>query len=150
MAEHKEKEHKTEHKEKPEHKPEQFQMRKIVRFLSTDIDGETLLVKALRRINGIRFMTAHAVLQATGVDGKKKVGEMPEGEIKRIEEFVKNLGKGSKELPSWLLNRRKDVDTGKDLHAYGNDLDFKKMEDINTMKKMRSSKGVRHELGQPV
>ena len=123
--------------------------RKIVRFLATDISGDLAVGRALRRIPGISFMSANAILEKTGVDGKKKIGAMGGEEIKKLEAFVKSLGKGG-ELPAWLLNRRKDLDSGSDIHVYGSELSLRKMEDINLVKRMRAYKGIRHEFGLPV
>lgn len=56
----------------------------------------------------------------------------------------------SSSFPSWLLNRRKDVETGENSHLSGVALDLKKREDINRLRKIKSYKGFRHELGLPV
>jgi len=119
--------------------------RRIVRLLSTDIDGSLPLERALRRIKGIGFMFARSVCITMNVDGKKKIGVMSEQELKSVEEFLKQPN-----LPTWMMNRRKDPETGKNVHLTMSQLDFKRKEDINVMKRIRSYKGIRHELGQPV
>ncbi len=119
--------------------------RRIVRILATDIDGSLPLERALRKIKGISFMFARATCIATGTDGKKKIGIMGEQEIKTVEEFIKQP-----KLPQWMLNRRKDPEAGTDMHLTMSSLDLRRREDINTMKRMRSYKGIRHESGQPV
>lgn len=124
--------------------------RRIVRFLAKDIDGSLPVRRALRKIPGISFMTANAILQKTGADGYRKLGDLGDEEVKKLEAFVKELEKGSAQLPKWLVNRRKDPGSGADVHAYGSGLQLKKMEDINLLKRMRAYKGIRHELGQPV
>lgn len=124
--------------------------RRIVRFLAIDIAGETPVGRALRKIPGISFMMGNAILHKTGVDGKRKIGNMADSEIKALEAFVKELAKDGRELPAWMLNRRKDIASGSHAHVCGSERDFKKMEDINFLKKMRVYRGIRHELGQPV
>jgi len=119
--------------------------KRIVRILATDIDGAMPLERALRKIKGISFMFARATCIATGTDGKKKIGIMSEQDIKAIEEFIKQP-----KLPQWMLNRRKDPEAGTDMHLTMSSLDLRRREDINTMKRMRSYKGIRHESGQPV
>jgi len=119
--------------------------RRIVRILSTDIDGSLPLERALRRIKGISFMFARSACISMNADGKKKVGIMSDQEIRNVEEFLKNP-----KLPSWMLNRRKDPEAGKDIHLTMSQLDFRRKEDINQMKRIRSYKGIRHESGQPV
>lgn len=123
--------------------------RRIVRFLATDINGELSVSRALRKIPGISFMLVNAILRQTGVDGRKKVGNVPEEEIKRLELFVKGIGKENR-LPPWLLNRRKDPDSGGDAHVCGSELQLRKMEDISLLKRMRAYRGIRHEFGLPV
>ncbi|MDO8517486.1 MAG: 30S ribosomal protein S13, partial [Nanoarchaeota archaeon] len=50
----------------------------------------------------------------------------------------------------FLVNRRKDYESGENKHLYGADLDLQKEFDIKKLKKMRAYKGIRHQLGQPV
>ncbi|MBI4170764.1 MAG: 30S ribosomal protein S13 [Candidatus Aenigmarchaeota archaeon] len=121
------------------------QGKRIVRLLATDIDGGLPLERALRRIKGISFMFSKAVCTTMNVDGRKKIGTMSEQELKTIEAFIKEP-----KLPGWMLNRKKDPETGQDLHLTMANLDLRRREDINLMKKMRSYKGIRHEMGQPV
>ena len=47
-------------------------------------------------------------------------------------------------------NRRFDRDDGTNKHYFGTDLDLAKEFDIKRYKKIRSYKGLRHALGQPV
>ncbi len=119
--------------------------RRIVRILATDIDGSLPLERALRKIKGISFMFARATCIGANLDGKKKIGIMSEQEIKAAEEFIRQP-----KLPQWMLNRRKDPEAGADMHLTMAQLDLRRREDINAMKRMRSYKGIRHEMGQPV
>jgi len=121
------------------------QQRRIVRILTTDIDGSLSVERALRRIKGVSFMFSKSVCTATGIDGKRKVGLLNEAEVKTLEGFIKKPT-----LPRWMLNRRKDPESGDDTHLTMADLDFRKREDINTLRRIRAYKGIRHELGQPV
>ena len=133
---------------KPDIKPTQkqeFQGRRIVRILSTDIDGSLPLVRALRRIKGVSFMFSRATCAAMNIDGRKRIGLMADHEVKAVEEFLRQP-----KLPGWMLNRRKDPETGNDIHLTMSGLDLRRREDINTMKRTRAYKGIRHELGQPV
>jgi len=52
-------------------------------------------------------------------------------------------------LPEFLLNRRKDFETGEDAHLIGTDLDMKKEFDIRRLKKIRSYRGLRHAFKHP-
>jgi small subunit ribosomal protein S13 len=119
--------------------------RRIVRVLATDIDGNLPVERALRKIKGISFMFSRSTCIAMNIDGKRKIGLLGEQEVRSIEEFIRNP-----KLPAWMLNRRADPETGLDGHLTMSGLDLRRREDINTMKRIRSYKGIRHELGQPV
>jgi small subunit ribosomal protein S13 len=68
--------------------------------------------------------------------------------VAKIEEVLKDpLGHG---IPAWMLNRRKDYETGSNLHLLGSDLVLAEKADIGREKKIRSRRGIRHELGLPV
>lgn len=119
--------------------------RRIIRLLATDIDGDLSVINAMRRIKGVNFMFANAVCNIMGIDRKKKIGEMSPDEIKNIENFIKKP-----EIPVWLLNRRNDRETGENIHITKVDIDLKKREDINLLRRIRAYKGIRHEQGHPV
>ena len=52
-------------------------------------------------------------------------------------------------LPAFLINRRKDFETGEDEHLIGSNLEMKKEFDIRRLKKIRSYRGLRHAFGHP-
>lgn len=120
----------------------------LVRIVNTDIDGNKSTIMGLQRIKGIGFMFSNMVCNAAGVDKLLKVGYLKEDQIKKIEDVVKNPSKYG--TPSWMLNRRKDPEDGADKHLLTTDLTFTKDNDIKLMKKIKSWKGFRHSLGQPV
>lgn len=113
--------------------------------MTTDIDGSLNIERALRRIKGVSFMFSKSVCTATGFDPKRKIGALSDGELKALEGFIKNP-----QLPTWMKNRRKDPETGMDMHVTMSELDLKKREDINLLRRIRAYKGIRHETGQPV
>ncbi len=119
--------------------------RRIVRLMTTDIDGNLVIVRALRRVKGVSFMMASSICTKMNIDPRRKLGDFNDEEVKRIESFIR-----TPELPEWMLNRRKDPETGETRHLTMSDLDLRKREDINTMRRIRCYKGIRHELGQPV
>lgn len=127
----------------PEPKKE---VKRIVRFMATDIDGSTPTGKALRRIKGISFMLSNAICIMTNTDSKKVIGLLGETELRGLENAVNIL---NTTMPKWMLNRRKDMETGSDLHLTGTKLDLQKREDINLLRRIKAYRGVRHELGQP-
>ncbi len=146
--EHKEKrEQREEQKEKQEQKqrPQPKQEEIIIRILATDIPAHMKLYPGLTRIKGVSWSFSNALCQVLKMDKNKKVSELSESDIQKIAEFIKNP-----KVPEWLLNRRKDMETGTNKHLATSDLDLQRDLDIRTMKKMRCYKGVRHSQGQPV
>lgn len=119
----------------------------IVRIGNTDLDGNRKLASSLTRVKGISFMFANAVCNAANVDKLKKVGNLKEDEIKRINEVIKDPT--SFKLPDWLFNRRNDLTDGGSKHLFSTDLVFNNDNDIKMLKKMKSYKGIRHILGLP-
>jgi small subunit ribosomal protein S13 len=131
--------------EKP--KAESKELRTIVRVMGSDLDGEKPLIQALQGIKGISYSMSKAVVNATGYDPMSKLGSLAENDIQKLEQIIKNPE--NYEIPSWMLNRRKDRASGKDIHYSGSDLDVSKKFDIQRMIDIKSYKGVRHMLGLP-
>ena len=126
-------------------KPEERTYEKIIRIVQTDIDGGKQVYTGLTKIKGVSWSLANAICNKLGLDKKRKIVSLSSEEIKKIEDFIKNP-----QIPVFLLNRRKDLDSGQDMHLLGSDLDLRKEFDIKRLKKIKSYKGLRHALGQPV
>ncbi len=124
------------------------EFRHIVRLANTDLDGNKKILFAMKKIKGVDVMLANAALSIAGVDKTRKAGELDVEEVKRIDEIINNPSKHN--IPAWLLNRRKDYETGEDTHILGADLDFTKENDLKRMKKMKSYRGLRHQWGLTV
>ncbi len=125
-----------------------MEVRNIVRIAGTDIDGNLPIERALWRIKGIGFMFAHAVRVALGIDKNKKIGELSEEELEKLEDCIKNPQRYG--IPSWLYNRRKDYETGEDRHLVTSDLDLTVEKDLDRLKKIKSYRGIRHSMHLPV
>jgi len=124
------------------------QIKHLVRIANTDLDGKKSIAYILSRIKGVGVSFAMAICKAANVDSNKRVGTLNDKEIKLIEELILNPEKAN--LPKWLYNRRKDLETGLDKHLVGIPLQLAQDNDIKIMKIMKSYKGVRHILGLPV
>jgi small subunit ribosomal protein S13 len=120
----------------------------ILRITGTDVDGSQKAAYALTKIKGVSLNFANAILGKAGVNPETRAGFLTEAEVERIEEIIKEPTKH--ELPGWLLNRRKDVETGKDLHLISADLFLRTKTDIDQMKEMKSWRGYRHAYGLKV
>jgi len=132
-------------KAKQERQREEKETGKIIRIMQTDIAGEKQVYVGLTKIKGVSWGFANALCNKLKLDKKRKIDSLNPEKIKKIEEFIKNP-----ELPNFLLNRRKDLDTGQNKHLLGSDLDLRKEFDVKRLKKIKSYRGLRHALGQPV
>jgi len=124
------------------------EFRHIVRVTDTDIDGSLKVGYALTKIKGVSISLANAVLKKTGINPEIRLGLLSEDQVKKIEDVLLNPVKYG--IPSWLLNRRKDLETGKDMHLLSSDLVLRTKMDIDLMKKIKSWKGYRHAYGLKV
>ena len=126
--------------------PKEF--RHIIRISGADLDGAQKVVYALTGVKGIGIKVANVIAQKAGVDPQIRLGFLPEADVEKIEDILKNPAKYG--LPGWLLNRPKDRETGKDFHLIGPDLTLQTKSDIDGMKKMKSWGGFRHAHGLKV
>ncbi len=120
----------------------------IVRIFGTDLKGERNVDLALTGIKGIGMMMARAIAHIIEVNPQEKLGNLSDEKIEQIETVLNNPQDHG--LPSWMLNRRRDYVTGGDIHLVGADLIISLREDLNRLRKIRSYRGIRHELGLPV
>ncbi|MEK6974005.1 MAG: 30S ribosomal protein S13 [Nanoarchaeota archaeon] len=124
------------------------QIKQIIRVANTDIKGNIPLYHALTKIRGVSYSFANAVCNSIEIEKTRKVGSLSEQEVKLIETCIKNPINHN--IPSWILNRQHDTETGNNLHLIGADLKFRVDNDIKTMKRLKTYKGMRHSIGQPV
>jgi len=121
------------------------EFRHIVRLMGKDLDGARSVAYALVQIQGIGIRLANAIVKKANIPLEKRLGFLSDTETRRIEEIVRNLE--DYDLPSWLLNRRKDLETGRDIHLVTSDLALQVKADVENMKSMRSWRGYRHAYG---
>lgn len=119
----------------------------IIRMENTDINGESNIVQGLTQIKGIGRHMATFIADTAEIDRKIKFGNLREPEIEKIREVIENI---EEYVPAWMLNYRKDVYTGDNMHLISTDVAIRLRDDINMMKMIRSYRGVRHELGLKV
>jgi len=128
------------------------EIRGIIRIAGKDINGNLSLYRGLTRIRGVGInlgkILANIVLREMKLPDDMKIGALREDEIERLEEILKNPSKYN--IYSYLLNRRRDFDTGKDIHIVGSDLMFMTKQDISRGVNTRTWKGYRHSCGQKV
>jgi small subunit ribosomal protein S13 len=126
----------------------QSDFRHFVRIANTDLDGNKKIINALRKIKGIGFMFADVICKKSKISEDKITGNLTDDETKRIEDVLKDPLKYK--IPVWMLNRRKDYETGQDSHLITTNLTFTQDNDIKRLKKIKCYKGIRHMFGLPV
>ncbi len=118
---------------------------RIIRILATDIPGNKNVYTGLTRIKGVSWSVANAICHFLKLDKNQKMAALSKERVEEITAYLKNL-----QLPNFLLNRRNDLETGAKAHILTSELDLKKEFDIKRLKKIKSYRGLRHSLGQPV
>ena len=129
-------------------KEQKENFRYFVRIANTDLDGNKHISQALTKIKGIGFMFSNMVCNLAGIDSSNKTGYLTDEQVRKIDDVLGNLSKYN--VPSWMLNRRKNYDDGKDYHAFTGDLGFAQENDVKRLKRIRSYVVVRHGQGLPV
>ncbi|MBR9683282.1 30S ribosomal protein S13 [Candidatus Woesearchaeota archaeon] len=134
-------------KKAPVQKPQES-LKHIVRIGQVDLIGDKPLKISLRKIKGMGFNLANAICNVAGINKGKKVGALSEEEIKKLNDVIADpMGKG---IPVWMLNQRKNYETGEDKHLFLGTLDFVKDNTIKRLRRIKCYKGVRHSKGLPV
>ncbi len=125
-----------------------FKEKVFLRQLRIQIDGNSKIEYGLSDIRGVGRRFAQAVIRVAGISSDARIGALSEKDLNRIEEII--LNPAANGIPLWMLNRRKDTQTGKDIQVVGNQLELSVKRDIDRMKRIKSYKGVRHAAGLKV
>jgi len=137
----------SEKPKQPKEKPAEKRIKQVIRLVETNLDGDRPVEIAIRSIKGISFMFSNAVILKSGFEGRK-LGELSDQEMKTLEDIIINPERHG--IPAWLYNRKSEPATGEDRHLTVSRLELTYRTDINEMKKLRTYKGIRHQLGLPV
>ncbi len=124
------------------------EVKHIIRIANTDLDGHKPIKEALKKIKGVSFMYSNMLCSMAGVNKTKKAGELNDSEVKAFEDILENPNNNN--VPDWMRNRRKDYETGEDIHITGPQIKFVKEMDLRRLKKIKSNRGLRHQWGLPV
>ena len=117
----------------------------IIRIAGTDLEGTLLLVHALSKINGVGMTLANAITRKADINPNQRVGYLTETDKTKLEDIINNPTKHG--IPTYMLNRQKDIDTGENRHLIGADLTLQIKTDIEGMKNQKSWRGFRHAYG---
>src|SRR3989344_1905917 len=120
----------------------------IVRIANIDLPGDKVLRFAMQKIKGIGVNLADAICAVAKVNKHGRAGELTDQEVAKLNETISNIN--NNKIPSWMFNRKRDYDTGQDMHVITGTLAFVKDNDLKRLKKIKSYRGIRHIKGLPV
>lgn len=119
----------------------------IVRISGKDIDGSYNLERALVEIKGIGRILAHAMTHSIntkfGIDNVTNIGSMSDEQIKNISSVIENPTEYG--IPAYMLNNRKYIENGNDVHIVGPDLTYAVRQQIARDISNRTWRGHRHQ-----
>ena len=119
----------------------------MLRMADTDIDGLKPLNTALTAVRGIGARTAIQICTITNFDPKMKAGHLSSDQQdtlrQAIDEYAQNV-------PLWMLNRQRDLESGDEIHLSGQDLKLTNKDDISRLRSIKCYRGIRHAGGHKV
>ena len=122
--------------------------RHIVRIAGKDVPGAKKMIIGVSKVRGIGYNFAKAILDFLKIDQNSNIGFLTESQVEQIEKVMRDPS--SINIPSWFLNRRKDIDSGKNLHLITSDIEFNVRNDVEREKNTNSWRGFRHTYGLKV
>mmetsp|Transcript_18440 Transcript_18440/g.19193 ORF Transcript_18440/g.19193 Transcript_18440/m.19193 type:complete len:156 (-) Transcript_18440:79-546(-) len=117
----------------------------ILRVLNTNIDGKRKVMFAITKITGIGKRFSNLICKKAEIDVNRRAGTLTNEEIEKLVAIISNPKQFK--VPSWFVNRQKDIVTGKTTQVVVNGLIGKVREDIERLKKIRAHRGIRHYWG---
>lgn len=137
---------------KPAHMKQEKVLSSIVRLAGKDVNGSLNMQRALAEVRGIGSNLSHALTLAAetklNIPHTTNLGSLSEDQMEQLEKLIKSPAQYG--IPIYMLNRRKDMETGKDIHYVSNELLFSTRQDVNRDVGLRLWRGFRHQYGQKV
>lgn len=127
---------------------EEKQQVELIRIMGTDIKAGSTLLYGFAKIKGVSIMFSNAICNVLKFDKNRKISSLTEKETEKLEEFLSNTKKEG--IPEWLLNQRKDLETGENLHFVSKDIDYNLLQLRRRLGKLKTYKGLRLRAGLPV
>ena len=119
----------------------------ILRMADTDMDGLKPLATALTSVKGVGARTANQICKNTGFDPHSLAGFLTAEQQEQLRGAIETYGE---HVPSWMLNREWDLESGRDLHITGQQVRFTTLDDISRLRTMKAYRGIRHASGNKV
>ena len=106
------------------------------------------MVIGLTQIKGLGYNFATAILDTLKINPNSNIGNLTDENVQAIEKLITDPIAGN--FPAWFLNRRKDIETGANLHLLTSDIPFTLRNDIERERITASWRGYRHLSGLKV
>jgi len=106
------------------------------------------MLVGLTQIKGIGYNFATAILDTLKINTNSNIGNLTEKNVQEIEKLITDPIGGN--FPTWFLNRRKDIETGANMHLLTSDIPFTLRNDIDRERITNSWRGYRHMYGLKV
>jgi len=119
----------------------------IVRVADTDIDGTKALATALTTIKGVGKRTAIQLCEITGFDPSSLAGNLNPDQQEHLRTSIESYAEN---VPLWMLNRQRDLETGDELHLTGQEVGMTQSDDVSRLRAIKSYRGLRHASGNKV
>ena len=119
----------------------------MLRMADTDIDGLKTLRTALTAVRGVGDRTAANICKITGFDPGMKAGHLDATQQETLRLAIAN---SAQNVPLWMLNRQRDLESGDELHLSGQDLKLTHEDDISRLREIKCYRGIRHAGGHKV
>ena len=113
--------------------------------MGKDVEGDKKITVALSKVKGVGYNFAQVLIQKLNINPYIRVGLLTDKELNDIENALKDPNKIG--ITYLYLNRRKDMDTGSNIHLLTSDLDFIVSNDIDRENSIMSWRGYRHMFG---
>ena len=126
--------------------------RGVVRLAGKDIRGELPVGRAVIQVKGIGerlgMILGDMAMQQLKLSNDVVIGLLTEQQMDQLEAILMHPERYG--VPSYLLNRQKDPETGTDMHLIGTDVSFTMRQDVEKDKNLNTWRGYRHLYGQKV
>ena len=119
----------------------------ILRMADTDMDGLKPLATALTSVKGVGARTAIQICKNTGFDASQLAGHLTTEQQETLRLAIESYAEN---VPLWMLNRQRDLETGNEIHLTGQQVRFTLQDDINRLRTMKCYRGIRHASGNKV
>ena len=119
----------------------------ILRMADTDMDGLKPLATALTSVKGVGARTAIQICKNTGFDASQLAGHLTTEQQETLRVAIESYAEN---VPLWMLNRQRDLETGNEIHLTGQQVRFTLQDDINRLRTMKCYRGIRHASGNKV